>query len=87
MSKENVFFFSFRESFEPQPKITGLRGSTRFDTNRAVQPQKIGRGLKFWILEEEGLYYLCGENKGADQLCCVVFPYAKAVFSHDTAHL
>ena len=24
--------------------------------------------LKFWILEKEGLYYLCSENKGADQL-------------------
>ena len=22
---------------------------TRFDTNRAVQPQKVARGLKFWI--------------------------------------
>ena len=38
------------------------------DTNKAVQPQKIGRGLKFQIKEEEGLYYLCSENKGADQL-------------------
>ena len=27
------------------------------DTNRAVQLQKIARGLKFRILEEEGLYY------------------------------
>ena len=26
------------------------------------------RGLKFRIKEEEGLYYLCSENKGADQL-------------------
>ena len=42
---------------------------TRSDTNRAVQPQKMARGLKFWIYEEEGLYYLCSKNKGADQLC------------------
>ena len=35
---------------------------------RVVQPQKIARGLKFWIYEEEGLYYLFSENKGADQL-------------------
>ena len=34
-----------------------------------MQPQKIPRGLKFRIQEEEGLYYLCSENKGADQLC------------------
>ena len=41
---------------------------TRFDTNWAVQPQKVAGGLKFWILEVEGLYYLCSKNKGADQL-------------------
>ena len=35
--------------------------STRSDTNRAAQLQKMARGLKFWIKEEE-------ENKGADQL-------------------
>ena len=29
-----------------------------------VQPQM----MKFWIEEVEGLYYLCRENKGADQL-------------------
>ena len=40
----------------------------RSNTNRAVQPQKMARGLKFRIYEEEGLYYLCSENKGADQL-------------------
>ena len=28
----------------------------------------MARGLKFRIEEEEGLYYLCSENKGADQL-------------------
>ena len=41
---------------------------TRSDKNRAVQPQKMARGLKFRILEEEGLYYTCSENKDADQL-------------------
>ena len=41
---------------------------TRSHTNRAVQPQKMARGLKFRIQEVEGLYYLCSENKGADQL-------------------
>ena len=40
---------------------------TRSDTNQAVQPQIMARGLKFRIKEEEGLYYPCSENKGADQ--------------------
>ena len=42
---------------------------TRSDTNRAMQTQKMARGLKFRSYEEEGLYYLCSENKSADQLC------------------
>ena len=40
----------------------------RSDTNRAVQSQKMARPLKFRISEVEGLYYLCNENKGADDL-------------------
>ena len=47
---------------------------TRSDTNRAVHPQKMARGLEFFILEEEGLYYLCSENKdevSADH--CLIF--------------
>ena len=43
--------------------------STRSDTNGAVQSQKMARGLKFRFKKEEGLYYLCSENKGVDQLC------------------
>ena len=38
------------------------------DTNQAVQPQKMARGLKFRIKKVEKWYYLCSENKGADQL-------------------
>ena len=38
------------------------------DTNKAVQLQKMARGLNFLILKVEGLYYPCSENKGADQL-------------------
>ena len=38
------------------------------DTNRAVQSLNMVRGLKFRIQKEEGLYYPCSENKGADQL-------------------
>ena len=41
---------------------------TMSNTNRPVQLQKMGRSLKFLILEEEELYYTCSENKGADQL-------------------
>ena len=37
------------------------------DTNRAVQLQKMARGLKFRIQKVEGLYYLSSINKGADQ--------------------
>ena len=31
---------------------------TRSDTNWAVQPQKVTRGLKFWLKEKEKLYYV-----------------------------
>ena len=62
------------------------------DTNQAVQLQKMARGLKFRIWKVEGLYYLCSENKGADQLrgyreadLRLVFAYAKCWFSHDPA--
>ena len=40
---------------------------TKSDTNPAVQSQKMATGLQFWIKGGEGLYYLCSENKGADQ--------------------
>ena len=55
--------------FEPRSEKTGLRGfPTRSDTNQAVQPQKMARGLKFRIKVVEGLYYPSSENKDADQL-------------------
>ena len=41
--------------------------SNRSDTNRAVQAQKQARSLKVGEVKGE-LYYLCSENKGADQL-------------------
>ena len=44
---------------EPRCEKTGLR---------AVQPQKMARGLKFRIQVVEGLYYPYRENKSADQL-------------------
>ena len=53
------------------------------------------RGLKFRIKKEEGLYYLCSENKGADQLCGyrkadlrLCFRICKKKrFSHDEAQM
>ena len=42
-------------------------GPSRSDTNLPVQSQKQARTLKFRFYEEEELYYLCSENKGADQ--------------------
>ena len=41
---------------------------SRSDTNQAVQLQKMARGLKLRIKKVDGLYYLCSEKKGADQL-------------------
>ena len=53
-----------------------------------------GWRLEISILKVEGLYFLCGENKGADQLavtaqliCVFVFAYAKSLFSHKEAHI
>ena len=40
---------------------------TRSDTNWAMQPQKMARGLKFQIEEVEGLHYLFRESKDADE--------------------
>ena len=48
---------------------TIFRVTDKGNTNRAVQPQKMmTRSFKFRIWKEEGLYYLCSESKGADQL-------------------
>ena len=55
------------------------------DINQNVQLQKMARGLKFRIKKEEGLDYLCSENKGTDLsaklICVFVFAYAKCWFS------
>ena len=42
--------------------------STMSDTNQAVVSLNMARGLTFRIQKEEGLYYPCSENKGADPL-------------------
>ena len=66
----------------------------RSDTNQAVQSQKKARSMKFCILEVEGLYYPCSENKGADQLrgyreadLRLCFAYADCWFSLPLRHL
>ena len=56
-------------TYEPRHEKTGLRGfTTRSDTNQVRQSQNMARALKFRIKKEEGLFYLCSENKDADQL-------------------
>ena len=84
-------------SFEPRHEKNQSSGfPTRSDTNWPVQSQKKATCLRFRILEEEGLYFRCSENKGADQLriyceadliCAFVFAYAIILFAHDAAHL
>ena len=49
-------------------KSLSLGFPTRSNTKQRAKPQKMARGLKFWILEVKGLYYLCSENKGAEPL-------------------
>ena len=63
------------------------------NTNQPVMSLKKARSLKFQILEGEGLYYPCSENKGADQLCSyctadlrLYFRIGNVRFSHDAAH-
>ena len=62
------------------------------DTYQAVQLQKLTRDLKFGIWKVEGLYYLCSENKGADQLpdyreADLGLCFRKCWFSHEVAHM
>ena len=50
----------------------------------------MARGVNFGVEEVEGLFYLCSENNGANNVqlvCAFVFEYAKGRFSHDTAQL
>ena len=60
------------------------------DTEEPVQSQKWARNLKFLNKEEEILYYLCSENKDADQLCSyfvIAFAFVFCWFSFATAHV
>ena len=60
--------FSWLSLNEPRCEKTGLWGFRTGPTHKAVQLQKMARCLKFRIKVGEGLYYLCSENKCADQL-------------------
>ena len=40
-----------------------------FDQVRHKPGEKVARGLKFRFEKVMGLYYLCSENKGTEQLC------------------
>ena len=54
------------------PKSYDVRKPSGFptmsDTNQAVQPQNMARGLKFRIHEEHELYYICSENSRSASL-------------------
>ena len=54
---------------------------TRTDTNQAVDSQKMVRGLGFRIKIEEGLYYRCIENKGADPAAQLLCSCSASLFS------
>ena len=49
---------NIRDALRENPSL-GL--PTRSNTNQAVQPQKMARGLKFKILDVDGLYNLYSE--------------------------
>ena len=53
----------------PDAKKRVLEFPTRCETNPPVQSKKMAKGWKLQIHKVEELYYLCSENKGADQLC------------------
>ena len=57
----------------------------RSDTNRAVNPQNMSRCLKFWIYEEEVLYYSCSGYPEAD--LCLCYRVCKEPVSHAAAHM
>ena len=65
---------------------------TRSDTNPAVQPQKMARGLKFWKWRDCTIYVVKTKAQiscavTAQLICAFVFAYAKSRFSHDVAHI
>ena len=57
---KKIIYVSTRENMP-------LESSTRSNTKRAAQSQKLTRVFKFRIQKVEGLYSLFSENKGTDQ--------------------
>ena len=74
VSPEHAYPIPGRRSVRQKQYLSRVRRKPTFwfltwsDTNQAVRPRKMARGLKFRIQKEDGLYFLCSENKGADQL-------------------
>ena len=63
---------------------------TRSDTNQASPPQKMARGLKFWILEVNYVAktkVLISFAVTAQLICTFVFTYVKNSFSYDAANI
>ena len=81
-----MMFFVYEIRYVIRKAVFGV--STRSNTNWAVEPQKIARGLQFWILEVKRLYYLFSENEGVDQLCGLRlwFCICKNRFAHGAVH-
>ena len=48
---------------KPVLEVSDLRANT----NLALQPQKLARGMEFQNKKVKGFYYLCSENKGVGQ--------------------
>ena len=85
-----MLFNSLTALYEPCHEKACLQWfTTRSDANRAVQPKKMIRDLKFWISEVEGLYYIAKTIAliTAQLICAFVFAYVKSSFSLDMAHM
>ena len=86
---------SFTTIYEPRHEKTCLSGFlTRFDTNWAVQPQKMARGLECWIKKKRGCTIYVAKTKAmiscrmtAQLIGTFVLAYAKCRFSHNVAHI
>ena len=65
---------------------------TTSNTHRAVQPQKMARGLTCEIQKVEGCTIYVAKTKAliiapVQLICAFVFAYAKSRFSHDVAQI
>ena len=80
MHMSELGILAISHTFEPCMRKPTRWFFNRYDTNQAVQAQKMARGWKFWIQKVEELYCLCSENKGAvtaKLICTFVFTYGK----------